>query len=102
MGMKFGLWMDVEKIGVNSDIFRSGKLQCLTGYDGKLCGDDGGAEPTGAYMTDLADPDTAEWVYRSICHVIERYQLDYFRLDSGPVSYTHLRVIPPLSGGNAA
>ena len=83
MGMKFGLWMDVEKIGVNSGIFKSGKLRCLTGYDGKLCGDDGGTEPTGAYMTDLTDPDTAEWVYRSICHVIERYQLDYFRLDSG-------------------
>lgn len=77
-GMKFGLWMDPEKLGFDTEIVASGKLRYLTDYSGNAV-----VDGPCSYMTDLTDSGTAEWLYRSICHVIDRYQLDYFRLDSG-------------------
>ncbi len=77
-GKRFGLWMDFEKIGFFSETFRKGTVKYLVGYDDKPVPD--GAQ---AFMADLTDDDTYKWAYDAICHVIDTYQLDYFRLDSG-------------------
>ncbi len=77
-GILFGLWMDPEKLGFDTEVLASGQLKVLTAQNGQPI-------PDGpcSYMTDLTDPATARWLYESICYVIERYQLDFFRLDSG-------------------
>ncbi|MBQ9415330.1 MAG: alpha-galactosidase [Clostridia bacterium] len=77
-GKKFGLWMDMEKIGFFSQTHQSGKVTCLTGYDGKPFPD--GPQ---AYMLDLTQDDNYNWALEQICYVLDTYDLDYFRLDSG-------------------
>ncbi len=78
LGMKFGLWMDVEKIGFDTEIARSGKLKYIKNNRGETL-----IDGPCSYMVDLTDDATAAWVYESMCHVIDRYRLDFFRIDSG-------------------
>ena len=77
-GNRFGLWMDVEKIGFQTETFKSGRVKYLIGYDGTPV-KDGPA----AYMADLNDSETYEWVKKQVRYVLDTYQLDYYRLDSG-------------------
>ena len=78
LGMKFGLWVDVEKLGFESDAYINKKAPRLVGYNGEDL-QDGPA----AAMLDIIDPKGLEWAYGQIKFVIDTYKLDYFRLDSG-------------------
>ena len=76
-GMLFGLWMEPERFGVDSGAFAEHSDWCTVGYDGRVRGEVAG----GGGMVDLAKPDAAAWVEAQMAGVIERYQLDFFRLD---------------------
>lgn len=82
-GIKFGLWMDVEKIGFKTETYASGKLPYLTDYENRPIPDG-----PSSYMVDITHPDAAKWLCDEICHVIDTYKLDYFRLDSGAFPVT--------------
>ena len=78
MGMKFGLWMDVEKLGFESETYRERKAPRLISYTGADLADGGSAA-----VLDVARPEGLAWAYGQIKYVLDTYKLDYFRLDSG-------------------
>ncbi|MHB1296293.1 MAG: alpha-galactosidase, partial [Anaerolineae bacterium] len=71
-GMLFGLWMDTERIGTESKIYQQHPEWLAKRYDGK-------AELGG--LIDLTNPECAQWMEDQIAGVIERYDLDFYRLD---------------------
>ncbi len=78
LGMKFGLWLDVEKLGFESETYKKKLAPRLVGYDGKDL-----ADGPAAAMLDITDPEGERWAYEQIKYVLDTYKLDYFRLDSG-------------------
>lgn len=78
LGMKFGLWMDVEKLGWESETYQQHKAPRLKSYTGADMQDG----PCSA-MLDVTTKEGAEWAYGQIKYVLDTYRLDYFRLDSG-------------------
>lgn len=80
-GLKFGLWVDCEKIGPRSVLWDAE-------YPPKLVGYDGGYTIDGASrVADISVPEGLKWAEDTICGLIERYDLDFFRLDSGAYSF---------------
>ena len=71
-GMKFGLWMDGERVGPESRIARERPEWLARPY-----GDEGGL----GGMIDLTRPDVAEWMESEIDRLIVEHELDLFRLD---------------------
>ncbi|MFC1462510.1 alpha-galactosidase [Verrucomicrobiota bacterium] len=71
-GMLWGLWMDAERIGTESRIFKEHPDWIANGYDGKQRVDG---------LLDLGNPTVALWMEEAIIRVIEDNQLDFFRLD---------------------
>ncbi len=78
MGMRFGLWMDVEKLGWESKTYQEKLAPRLVSYTGADMQDG----PCSA-MLDVVDPSGLSWAYGQIKYVLDTYKLDYFRLDSG-------------------
>lgn len=76
-GMLFGLWMEPERFGPQSAIFREHPELCTIGYDGKI---KGAIQEKGG-MVDLAKQEAAAWVEEQMSRLISRFQLDFFRLD---------------------
>lgn len=72
LGMKFGLWMEIEAAGPNSDV-RLNHPEYFLKRDGKPCAD--------GRALDLSNPETVQWVETQIRDVIKRYRLDMFRID---------------------
>ena len=71
-GMKFGMWMDLERIGPDSDVAHEHPEWIGMLYNGK---------PNGAGMLDLTNPEAVRWMRAQIVHLIEDYKIDMFRLD---------------------
>ena len=71
-GMKFGLWMDGERVGPESRIAKERPEWLARPY-----GDEGGL----GGMIDLTRPDVAEWMESEIDRLIVEHKLDLFRLD---------------------
>ena len=71
-GMKFGLWMDGERVGPESSVAREHPNWLARPY-----GDEGGL----GGMIDLTRPDVAEWMESEIDRLIVEHELDLFRLD---------------------
>lgn len=83
-GMLWGLWMDAERIGQESQLAQSHPEWLAVAYDGT-------SRPGG--MIDLTNPDVAQWMEDQIGRVIVEHQLDFFRLDYnvsslGPGAYS--------------
>ena len=78
LGMKFGLWMDVEKLGWESKTYQEKLAPRLVSYTGADMQDG----PCSA-MLNVVDPAGLAWAYGQIKYVLDTYKLDYFRLDSG-------------------
>ena len=70
--MKFGLWMDGERVGPESGIAREHPDWLARPY-----GDEGGL----GGMIDLTRPEVAHWMESEIDRLIVDHQLDLFRLD---------------------
>lgn len=71
-GMLWGLWMDAERIGPESKVFKEHPDWLAPAYDGerRLGG-----------LLDLTRPEVAAWMEEQICRVIDTHELDFFRLD---------------------
>lgn len=71
-GMLWGLWMDAERIGAESQVFKEHPDWLATAYDGerRLGG-----------LIDVTKPEVAAWLEAQIARVIETHELDFFRLD---------------------
>lgn len=72
LGMKFGLWMEIEAAGPQSDVRREHPEFFLKRH-GVPCAD--------GRALDLSNPEALAWVESQIRSVITRYQLDMFRID---------------------
>lgn len=71
-GMKFGLWMEIEAAGENTDV-RKNHPEFLMRRGGEpVC--DGRA-------LDLSKKEVVEWLENEISSLITRYKLDMFRID---------------------
>lgn len=81
-GLLCGLWMDAERIGAKSRTAREHDDWLMRRYNGKAT--DGGD-------LDLTNPEAQVWLESQIVRLIERYELDYFKLDynTGPFEGGH-------------
>jgi alpha-galactosidase len=70
--MLWGLWMDAERIGNESQAFKEHPDWLATAYDK--------VTPLGNLL-DLTQASVAQWMEDQISRVIEENQLDFFRLD---------------------
>lgn len=71
-GMLFGLWMDAERIGHKSKIAQEHPDWISVAYDG---------EKRLGGLIDLTNPTVAKWMEEKIANVIERNEIEFFRLD---------------------
>ena len=76
-GLKFGLWMEPERLGRDSQAFKDHPEFCTVGYDDRIRGGING----GGGIVDISKPEAAKWVEKQIIKLIETYKLDYLRLD---------------------
>ncbi len=77
-GLKFGLWMEPERLGRDSKTFSEiGEKIGTRGYDEKLRGGING----GGCIVDVSKPEGAKWIEETLVKFIEFYKLDFFRLD---------------------
>lgn len=72
LGMKFGLWMEFEAAGPNSDVRREHPEFFLQRH---------GRDVVNGRALNLANPDAAAWVEEQMTDLIRRYRLDMFRID---------------------
>lgn len=70
-GLKFGLWVEMERIGVHSPIFESHPEWRLKNALGKQ----------DSNYLDLANPAAAKWAEKELARIIEEYKLDLLRVD---------------------
>jgi alpha-galactosidase len=71
-GILFGLWMEPESIGSAAKLRKEHPDWVLTRF-GKPVG--------GGRQLDLANPEVAKWVESEIVRIIQKYDLDMFRID---------------------
>lgn len=71
-GMLWGLWMDAERVGSASRVAKDHPDWLAMNYDDKR--EMGG-------LLDLTNPQAAKWMESQIVEVIEKNELDFFRLD---------------------
>jgi alpha-galactosidase len=71
-GMLWGLWMDAERIGSESQAAGEHMGWLAAAYDGQ--------QRLGG-LIDLTQPDAAHWMEAQIARVIEENELEFFRLD---------------------
>lgn len=67
-GMKFGLWVEPERITNQARLFKE-KPQWLFAYDG------------GSAMLNLSRPDVLEYVHREMAELLRSHNIDYLKLD---------------------
>ncbi len=72
LGMAFGLWMEIEAAGPNSDI-RNSHPEYFMKRHGEACAD--------GRALDLSNPEVVDWVEDQVTQVISRYDLDMLRTD---------------------
>lgn len=72
LGMKFGLWMEIEAAGENTALRRE-HPEFLMRRKGALCCE--------GRALDLSKPEAIAWLEEQIADVITRYDLDMFRID---------------------
>jgi len=82
-GLLFGLWMEPESIGPNSALLQDHPEWVLT-RDGKPFGT---RDRVVGRALDLSKPEVAAWVEAQIADLIQRYDLDLFRLDYNTVAF---------------
>lgn len=71
LGMRFGLWMEPERLGRASQMAKDHPDWLQQRYDGQLTRGD----------LDLTQPEVAAWMEDQISQVISQHELDFFRLD---------------------
>ncbi|GBF75710.1 alpha-galactosidase [Paenibacillus sp. 598K] len=74
-GMLFGLWVEIERLGKLTELYREHPDWYSTAYNGV-----NSTERMGG-MIDFARDDVAAWAEATMARVIEEHELDMFRLD---------------------
>ncbi len=70
-GMKFGLWVDIETLGIRTDMFEKHpewRSETIIGNKS-------------SNLIDLSIPEVAEWAENEIARIITEYKLDLLRVD---------------------
>lgn len=71
IGLKFGLWVDIENLGTKSVIFEKHpewREKTVLGIQSKN-------------LIDMSKPEVAEWAENELARIIEEYRLDLLRVD---------------------
>ena len=76
-GLKFGLWMEPERLGRDSRILKEHPEYCTYGYDDQIKGGVGG----GGGMLDVSREDAAAWIEGQLIKFVDHYGLDMLRID---------------------
>ncbi len=71
-GMLFGMWMDADRIGPDSQVWKAHENWRAMNYTGKR---------TQTGLLNLADLDVLSWMESEIRFLLTEYKLDMFRLD---------------------
>ncbi len=71
IGMKFGLWVDIENLGSKSDIFKEHPEWRSKTILGKQSNN----------LIDMSIPEAAQWAENELARIIEEYKLDLLRVD---------------------
>jgi alpha-galactosidase len=71
-GMKFGLWIEIEAAGNNTDL-KKNHPDWLFSRDGK---------PVNGRCLDFSNTVVVDWAEREIVRMIKRYRMDMYRLDN--------------------
>jgi alpha-galactosidase len=82
LGMKFGLWMEVERMGIKSRAHSEHPDWFTHRIDGS----------TSDSFLDFSNPDVVDWAEAQAAHVIEDYHLDLFRVDHNIVTSEYFHV----------
>lgn len=73
-GMKFGLWVEIENIGVDSEMFKK-HPDWLLSYDGKpvLRGV--------RMMLNFSKPEVRQWAHATVDRLVKNYELEWMKID---------------------
>ena len=74
-GMKFGLWVEIENIGLDSRMFREHSAWCLA-YQGKPI------VQFGKCQLDFGKPEVQQWATSVIDRLVDRYKMGWLKIDS--------------------
>jgi len=72
LGMRFGLWVEVEAAGKNTDLKRDHPEWLLSRH---------GIPVVGGRALDYTNPEVLAWIEPEIARIIRQYKLDLFRID---------------------
>ncbi len=73
-GMKFGLWVEIENVGVESNTFRQHPDWCLQ-YDGKPI------RRGKRYQLNFAKPEVRRWARAVVDRLVRDYHLEWIKID---------------------
>ena len=71
-GLRFGMWMDAERIGPASKVWQEHEDWVARNYNG---------EKNASGLLNLSEPEVAAWMEKQIRKLIDEYGVDMFRLD---------------------
>ena len=71
-GLRFGMWMDAERIGPASKVWQEHEEWVARNYTG---------EKNASGLLNLAEPEVCAWMEKQIRKLIDEYGVDMFRLD---------------------
>jgi alpha-galactosidase len=73
-GLKFGLWIEIENLGVDSQTFREHPDWCLS-YNGQPL------RVNDRYHLNFAQPEVRQWARSVIDRLVRNYRLDWLKID---------------------
>lgn len=82
LGMKFGLWMEAERMGEYSRAYQEHPDWFTVRRDGS----------TASGYLDFSKPEVVAWAEEQAAHVIEDYHLDLFRVDYNVAGWEYFHV----------
>lgn len=87
-GMKFAMWVEIERIGTQSNIFTEKPEWRVPNVYGKPWGEN-------QFLLDFTNPEAAQWAEDELARIITEYKLDLLRVDYniGPNDYFNVRDI---------
>ncbi len=71
-GLLFGMWMDADRIGSKSRVWREHQDWIVKDFEGK---------PQQTGQLNLGNPEAAHWMEEQIRYLLDNYKIDMFRLD---------------------
>lgn len=85
-GMKFAMWVEIERMGEYSDVFKKHPDWRAKNVYGELW------QPKNAFL-DFTNPEAAQWAEDELARMIKEYKMDLFRVDYniGPNDYFNMR-----------